>query len=434
MHTVNAETSFGAAKKILNKALHREGDEDAFALSTLGDYERRENASMDESVCNATCSILEKWGFDYSTGQLVDPEKLNGFLSLHGYAEPTPIDGTSIMTCMSAALGKGVKLNIGKALDDSFASTVSISIDEVLSKHQKEERVTAAMKQQALDSGVQSISSKTSCGSEYDEGRQRFVSNACVCIQVPRFKPYYITAPTVDEALKRVLAFLLVTGFIGRKLVFFTDGAKNLQLAIDRLFSFVEHKLIIDWYHIAKRCSQLLSQAFTGLISQKRGLKRRFLCFIWHGDIDGILALLCAIKSQDKQKIIELLYPDHQADSSDDKEKLYIPKVKNEAKLTEFINYLGNKESLMTCYSVRAYLKCKVSSNMAEKANDILVAHRQKKKAMSWSQDGSSGMATLKAFMKNGDLNNWILHRKFQFRANPCLPCANYQADMGCAA
>ena len=95
MHTVNAETSFGAAKKILNKALHREGDEDAFALSTLGDYERRENASMDESVCNATCSILEKWGFDYSTGQLVDPEKLNGFLSLHGYAEPTPIDGTS---------------------------------------------------------------------------------------------------------------------------------------------------------------------------------------------------------------------------------------------------------------------------------------------------------------------------------------------------
>ena len=53
---------------------------------------------------------------------------------------------------------------------------------------------------------------------------------------------------------------------------------------------------------------------------------------------------------------------------------------------------------------------------------------------MSWSQDGSSGMATLKAFMKNGDLNNWILHRKFQFRANPCLPCANYQADMGCAA
>lgn len=123
MHTVNAETSFGAAKKILNKALHREGDEDAFALSTLGDYERRENASMDESVCNATCSILEKWGFDYSTGQLVDPEKLNGFLSLHGYAEPTPIDGTSIMTCMSAALGKGVKLNIGKALDDSFAQS-----------------------------------------------------------------------------------------------------------------------------------------------------------------------------------------------------------------------------------------------------------------------------------------------------------------------
>ena len=106
--------------------------------------------------------------------------------------------------------------------------------------------------------------------------------------------------------------------------------------------------------------------------------------------------MLCAIKSQDKQKIIELLYPDHQADSSDDKEKLYIPKVKNEAKLTEFINYLGNKESLMTCYSVRAYLKCKVSSNMAEKANDMLVAHRQKKKAMSWSQDGSSGMATLK--------------------------------------
>ena len=30
----------------------------------------------------------------------------------------------------------------------------------------------------------------------------------------------------------------------------------------------------------------------------------------------------------------------------------------------------------------------------------------------------------IEAFVKNGDLNNRILHRKFQFRAKPCLPCA----------
>ena len=30
----------------------------------------------------------------------------------------------------------------------------------------------------------------------------------------------------------------------------------------------------------------------------------------------------------------------------------------------------------------------------------------------------------IEAFVKNGDLNNRILHRKFQFRAKPCLHCA----------
>ena len=61
---------------------------------------------------------------------------------------------------------------------------------------------------------------------------------------------------------------------------------------------------------------------------------------------------------------------------------------------------------------------------MAEKSNDMLVAHRQKKKGMSWSQDGSSGLAIITAFIKNGNMERWLTHKQFSFADEPLI-CFN---------
>ena len=422
LHETCAENSYGAAAKFLNSALYREEDE-SLALSTLGDFERRSAGEMDSKVQQATNFQLSRAGFDYNTGKLIDPVKLNMCLERSSarccalpFSADNPIDVETIKNALLKALKSGVKLNLGKLIDqDSVLSAcVSISIDEVLSKHQTDQRTPLSVK---LSQAISSLSAP----------RQRFVSNACLTIQAPNRKPYHIAAPTVDEALKRALAYLIEHNLLGGyHLVCFTDGAKNLHQAINTLFGFFEPRIIIDWFHIAKRCGQLLSQACTGQIEEKRVLLDRILGFLWHGDVDGAINLLSSILNKQDDAVRAALYPKQQdaedVDSAEDTR--YIPKIKNEAKLTEFINYLTGKEPLMACYSVRAYRKLKVSSNMAEKSNDMLVAHRQKKKGMSWSQDGSSGLAIITAFIKNGNMERWLSHKQFSFADEPLI-CFN---------
>jgi hypothetical protein len=51
------------------------------------------------------------------------------------------------------------------------------------------------------------------------------------------------------------------------------------------------------------------------------------------------------------------------------------------------------------------------SSNRGEKANDVVVATRQKHKGMSWSQVGSSALAALQALVCNDNHGQWFEER-----------------------
>ena len=50
----------------------------------------------------------------------------------------------------------------------------------------------------------------------------------------------------------------------------------------------------------------------------------------------------------------------------------------------------------------------RVSSNRVEKANDLLVANRQKHNGMSWSEKGSGALAAITALEVNGILDYWL--------------------------
>ncbi len=89
--------------------------------------------------------------------------------------------------------------------------------------------------------------------------------------------------------------------------------------------------------------------------------------------------------------------------------------IKNPKWLEEQISYLKRKENSIACYAARAGLGLRNSSNPVEKANDILVAQRQKHNGMSWSKDGSSALAAIEMVYQNGYEDTWFRHGRISF-------------------
>ncbi|MBR1496321.1 MAG: hypothetical protein IJ617_01680, partial [Oscillospiraceae bacterium] len=59
-------------------------------------------------------------------------------------------------------------------------------------------------------------------------------------------------------------------------------------------------------------------------------------------------------------------------------------------------------------YALRAELGLRNSSNRVEKANDLVVAQRQKHNGMSWSTSGSGALAQIAALIINDELHSWL--------------------------
>jgi hypothetical protein len=100
--------------------------------------------------------------------------------------------------------------------------------------------------------------------------------------------------------------------------------------------------------------------------------------------------------------------------------------IKNQKELDNLMNYFHRNTSCIPCYALRQKLGLRTSSNPVEKANDLLVSSRQKHDGMSWSDDGSTSLATLTALRHNSEDSNWLLDRniRFQFDAAVQTPAA----------
>ena len=70
----------------------------------------------------------------------------------------------------------------------------------------------------------------------------------------------------------------------------------------------------------------------------------------------------------------------------------------------------------VTCYALRRELNLRISSNRVEKANDIVVATRQKHNGMSWSKSGSGALAIITAARINGELEKWMATGEVEFK------------------
>jgi hypothetical protein len=200
---------------------------------------------------------------------------------------------------------------------------------------------------------------------------------------------YVLAGKGVVGLLRMLLALLLHNCLWNEGLIFLTDGQKTLQAAILRAFSWWGSlQLILDWYHLEKRCKEGLSLALNGRDVRNATLEK--LCpLLWHGLTDRAIGLLWELDSD---------------------------QVKNEEARKQLIGYLQRCHAYIPCYAARKHLGLRNGSSIGEKMNDLLVADRQKHNGMSWSPEGSVALAALTAVIRNQEQDTWFKKETVTFK------------------
>lgn len=86
----------------------------------------------------------------------------------------------------------------------------------------------------------------------------------------------------------------------------------------------------------------------------------------------------------------------------------YSASLRSTNRIAELCGYFAKHRDHIPCYALRHLLGLRNSSNRVEKANDLVVAERQKHNGMSWSVCGSAALAQIKALFINREAFYWL--------------------------
>lgn len=248
------------------------------------------------------------------------------------------------------------------------ARSTAISIDDVGAKEQKPHRSVGEVRQR--EPGQRPTVQTTVAHIETHEGR------------------YAISGRGVGAVLQMVVAYLVTNGLLRGRVVVFLDGQRSLHAAVKlALAAKARLQVILDWYHLEKKCKEELSRALTGRVIRNQVLKE-VTHWLWLGLVDEALARLRQIEPS---------------------------RIKEAAVLEALIASLERNRQIIPCYAVRKELGLRNSSNVGEKYNDLIVSERQKKNGMSWSQDGSGALAALTTLVVNDEHEQWFKTGEIRF-------------------
>ena len=179
------------------------------------------------------------------------------------------------------------------------------------------------------------------------------------------------------------VAVLLCLGPLS-SLLLIADGARWIRsFFTDTLAGLSDKVMLLDWHHLQQKCLELSSRICRGKPA-KAQLLRRLYRRLWRGDVPGALAVLEAER----------------------------PEAKNKAKLDELIGYLQARAAWIPNYRQRRIERKYVGSAHVEKANDLIVARRQKNRGMQWSEATSDALAALRTLMLNGGWERYWQERE----------------------
>lgn len=359
--------------------LRWQDDEDKIKHRTLADAVVREGAEIINYLDVKGQEILIQNHFDVKSGK---PDKSSPIKRTVEYPEILMIPSDQVnRTIAEYNEGREEERRIdGTRPHEGFedpAHSVNISVDDVGVTEQKENG-----------------------RSKYSEPKEtkHYVKNTVIHIQQGVSK-YILDGLGIRKMLILLTAFLLHNDLFDNKaIIFFTDGADDIKNAIKDIFGWRPYRIILDWYHLKKKCKERLSMAMKGRQVRNETLKK-LLSLLWLGKIDTAIEYLSSLD---------------------------VGKVRNSEHIDKLIAYFNKNSSYIPCYALRQKLGLRVSSNRGEKANDLVVAQRQKHNGMSWSKPGSSGLANVRALFLNKEDENWITHKELDFKLiqSPEKKCA----------
>jgi len=349
--------------EFLNRAMHRDEGE-LFRHRTIADHGESVGRRVSKALSDTASSILSANGFDPDTALPLDTKTLPSSITKPKVTDMSDERWSAIVSDMISTYNidkpeeeQICDIPLAQGMEAKACETCMISIDDVGVRHQKKTRKNGEVKQ------------------------RKFVENTVIHIQADG-KAYVITAVGMGSAFRLLVAFLLQNHLMeNRHLVFFSDGAQNIRANIDKYFNYRPYSLILDWYHLVKRIRELSSMAFKMKKEKKQETIRKILRILWPGNVD---------------KAID--YIRNLPDKS----------IKNKYYVEEMMSYLERKKPNITCHAARRSQNYRISSNTSEKANDCLVAQRQKHNGMSWSFEGSGALALLTTLEMNNTLDSWL--------------------------
>jgi hypothetical protein len=189
---------------------------------------------------------------------------------------------------------------------------------------------------------------------------------------------------TGPALLRQVLVLILICMVQWPAVVVLADGARWIRAWCLELRTLVPSSaLLLDWWHLCKRCRELGSMACRGR-KAKAALLRPIYRHLWQGEVASAVAVLEA----------------------------YRPQAKNTERLEEWITYLNERAPYIPNYRERRRTCQYIGSGTVEKMNDVLVARRQKGQGMRWQESTSDALAALRTLMLNGGWDRYWQHHE----------------------
>ena len=349
-----ANMSYHKGLDLLNRLLHR-SPSTTIKFRTYRDFCERTGMQIEESIARETRQILNEHHFESTSGKATDsiaPELQKG---AECYEDSATIrSAIEEINATRANVDEQVKATAWQI--ERAEQTCNVSFDDIGVKHQKEHR-----KESSDRNGV-------------------YVWNTVADVEA-NGTSRIMTGVGMHSVFLLVLAYLLQNNLLaGRSLVFFTDGARSIFTNIAEVFSFHPYTVILDWYHLKKRCQECLSMSAKGK-ERRNEILQKLLRILWAGNVDEAIAFL------------------HNLDAT---------VLRPNNRINELCQYIEKHREHIPPYALRAKLGLRNSSNRVEKANDLVVAQRQKHNGMSWSTSGSGALAQISALVANGELKSWL--------------------------
>lgn len=347
----DTEQSFRKTAKLINRVRHQEVG--GTPHRTLQETTQREGERIVDLIKEKTRRSLLENGFS-EDGRPISPDKK------YSQAEATVIEKDKIRVAARRFSGQYDidKLMENPVVFESPEATVNASIDDVNVKRQEEKRLVR----------------------QEPKGAKRKYAHNTICHVEQGNSCYTLNGGTIKEVLLFLLGFILRNGLIKMRLQFFTDGHKTLNEAILKCFFWYANiGIILDWYHLQKKCKEQLSMALKGK-KIRNGILEILKPLLWHGLTDDAIVLLRNIGEDD---------------------------IKNPEEMTKMIAYLERNRNYIPCYALRKELGLRNGSSVGEKMNDLIVANRQKHNGMAWSKNGSVALATVTTLKRNNEFAKW---------------------------